>query len=190
MHRWILTALVTAAGVVLVDVRSAPRPMILQENDGDHLVRRTGPTRGWPYTIKVDSQSVGAEDFVVLAEVLAPGQTIPFHRHDNAEEIVLLEEGGATVTVGDQRAVTGPRAMVFIPRNTWVSATNTSAENIHLTAIFSRPGFERYMRALSVAQGQPITPLDPAELPRLRALGHATYWDTSRGPYPPGVAHP
>jgi len=25
--------------------------------------------------------------------------------------------------------------------------------------------------------------------PLLRA-GHATYWDTSEGPYPPGVAHP
>src|SRR5262249_10168685 len=136
MHRWMLLALAPVAGAMLIDTHNSARPVILQENDGDHLVRRTGPTRGWPYIMKIDSQTVGAEDFVVLADVLKPGQTIPFHRHDNAEEILILEEGGATVTVGDVRAVAGPRAMVFIPRNTWVSATNTSAGDIHLTGVF------------------------------------------------------
>ncbi len=169
---------------------AAPRPLILQEGDGDHLVRRSGPTGGWPYTIKLDGQSGNAEDFFVMTEIMAPGQSIPFHKHDNAEEILILEEGGATVMVGDKWAVAGPRSIVFIPRDTWISATNTSAKNIHLVAVWSRQGFERYMRAISVKQGQPVTPLSPDELPRLRALGHSMYWDTSKGPYPPGVAHP
>ena len=119
-----------------------------------------------------------------------PGKTIPFHKHDNAEEILIFEEGGATVIVGDKRAVAGPRSIVFIPRDTWISATNTGVQDIHLFAVFSRQGFERYLRAISVKQGQPVTPLSPDELPRLRALGHSMYWDTSKGPYPPGVAHP
>jgi quercetin dioxygenase-like cupin family protein len=169
---------------------TAPRPLILQEGDGDHLVRRTGPTGGWPYTIKLDGQSGNAQDFFVMAETVAPGQTIPFHKHDNAEEILIFEEGGATVIVGDQRAVAGPRSIVFIPRDTWISATNTGTQDVHLVAVFSRLGFERYMRAISVKQGQPVIPLSADELPRLRALGHSMYWDTSKGPYPPGVAHP
>src|ERR1700736_101008 len=41
----------------------------------------------------------------------------------------------------------GPRSIVFIPRDTWISGTNTSSKDIHMTAIFSRPGFEKYMRA-------------------------------------------
>lgn len=168
----------------------APRPLILQEGDGDHLVRRTGPTGGWPFTIKLDGESGSAQDFFVMTETMAPGQTIPFHKHDNAEEILIFEEGGATVMVGDKRAVAGPRSIVFIPRDTWISATNTGKQDIHLIAVWSRQGFERYMRAISVKQGEPVTPLSPDELPRLRALGHATYWDTSKGPYPPGVAHP
>lgn len=168
----------------------SPHPMILQEGDGDHLVRRTGPTRGWPYTIKLDGQSGNTQDFVVMAETIAPAQTIPFHKHDNAEEILIFEEGGASVTVGDKRALAGPRSIVFIPRDTWISATNTGAKNVHVTAVFSRHGFERYMRAISVVEGQPVTPLSQDELPRLRALGHAMYWDTSKGPYPPGVPHP
>ena len=45
-----------------------------------------------------------------------PGAMIPFHKHHNSEEVVIMEEGGATVTVGDKRAVTGPHAVVFIPR--------------------------------------------------------------------------
>jgi mannose-6-phosphate isomerase-like protein (cupin superfamily) len=131
---------------------TSPQPLILQEGDGDHLVRRTGPTGGWPFTIKLDGQQGNTRDFVVLTETMAPGQTIPFHKHDNAEEILIFEEGGATVMVGDKRAVAGPRSIVFIPRDTWISATNTGAKDIHLVAVFSRQGFERYMRAISVEQ--------------------------------------
>ena len=126
----------------------------------------------------------------MVTETMSPGQTIRFHKHDNAEEILILEEGGATVTVGDKRAVAGPRSIVFIPRDTWISATNSGTQPIHLYAIFSRQGYERYMRAISAREGQPMTPLNPEELPRLRADGHSTYWDTSKGAYPPGVPHP
>src|SRR5229473_8452348 len=140
---------------------TSPRSLILQEGDGEHLVRRTGPTAGWPFTIKLDGRNGNTQDFFVFTDTMAPGQTIPFHKHDNAEEILFVEEGGATVIVGDQRAVAGPRSIVFIPRDTWISATNTGAKEIHMIAVFSRQGFEHYMRAISVKQGQPITPVSP-----------------------------
>jgi quercetin dioxygenase-like cupin family protein len=195
-------ALALASVVVAVSLRAAqhsvdasegsasPRPLIQQEGDGEHLVHRAGSLGGVPFTIKLDSQNGNAQDFFVFTEALAEGQTIPFHKHDNAEEILIFEEGGATVTVGDTRAVAGPHAIVFIPRDTWISATNTSARDIHLVCVFSRQGFERYMRAISSKQGEPLAPLSPDELSRLRAMGHSTYWDTSKGPYPPGVSHP
>jgi feruloyl esterase len=167
---------------------AAPQPLILQESDGEHRVRRFG--RNLPFTIKVDEEFGHAQDFFVLTEILPPGHTIPFHMHHNAEEVLVLEEGGATVTVGDKRAVAGPRSIVFIPRETWVSVANSGTQSIHLYALFSRQGFERLLRAASVPEGQPVTSLSPDELARLRATGHATFWDTSKGPYPPGVAHP
>jgi len=169
---------------------ASPRPLILQEGDGDHLVHSAGPLSGLPFLIKLDGQFGNTQDFFVFSSVLAAGQTIPFHKHDNAEEILISEEGGATVIVGDKRAVAGPRSIVFIPRDTWISATNNGAKDIHLIAVFSRHGFESYLRAISVKQGQSVTPVSRDELPRLRALGHSMYWDTSKGPYPPGVAHP
>lgn len=171
-------------------VAGAAIPLILQESDGERLVHRAGPLKGLPFTIKVDSQFGKSEDLFVFAEALAPNQTIPFHKHENAEEILIFPEAGASVIVGDQRATAGANSIVFIPRNTWISATNTGASDIHLLAVFSRHGFETYMRSISAKPGEPLTPLNQDELTRLRALGHAVYWDTSKGAYPPGVAHP
>ena len=125
-----------------------------------------------------------------MTNMLDPGDVIPFHQHHNAEEVIIFEEGGATVTGGDQRALAGPRSIIFIPRDTWISVANTSTHSIHMCGLFSRQGFEGYERAASVPEGQPVTPLGTDELTHLRALGHVTYWDTSKGPYPPGVAHP
>ena len=126
----------------------------------------------------------------MVTSIEPPGNVFPFHMHHNAEEILILEEGGATVTVGDKRAVAGPRSIVFIPRETWVSVAFTGTQPVHVYAFFSRQGFEQRLRAYSVLEGQPVTPLSPDERTRLRETGHATYWDTSKGPYPPGVPHP
>src|SRR5579885_2571376 len=157
----------------------SPMALILQDDDGDHLVHRAGPLGGVPFTIKVDSQFVNPEDFFVFAEALAPGQVIPFHKHHNAEELLLFEEAGAQVVVGNKSGNAGPHSLVFIPRHTWISAVNTSRSPIHLMSIFSRPGFETYMRAISAKPGESLKPLRQDELTRLRSLGHATYWDTS-----------
>ena len=169
---------------------NAPQPLILQADDGERLVRRAGPTGGWPYLIKLDPQEGNTQDFFVMAEVMAPGQSIPFHKHHNAEEILVLEEGGTSVVVGPLKALAGPRTIAYIPRDTWVSAKNTSSHDVHLTAIFSRHGFDTYMRAISVKPGTPLTALTPEELTKLRAAGHATYWDESRGASPPGIPAP
>src|SRR2546427_798077 len=107
----------------------APTPLILQEGDGERRLRRPGGPTGSgsvpEFIIKVDKQNGNAEDFYVGTEILNPSAMIPFHKHHNSEEVVILEEGGATVTVGDKRAVAGPHSIVFIPRETWVGITNT-----------------------------------------------------------------
>jgi quercetin dioxygenase-like cupin family protein len=169
---------------------AAPRPLILQEADGEKLVHSSGPLSGVPFIIKLDGQNGNTQDFFVFTETLVRGQTIPFHKHENAEELLIIENGNATVIVGDQRAVAAARSIVFIPRDTWISATNTGAQDIQLVSVFSRHGFERYLRAISVKPGETAKAVPSDQLSRLRALGHSMYWDTSKGPYPPGVAHP
>ena len=108
---------------------SPPISLILQEDDGEHRLRRPGGPAGSGsvpgFIIKIDKLNGNAEDFYVGYEILNPGAMIPFHKHHNSEEVVIFEEGGATVTVGDKRAVAGPHSIVFIPRETWVGITNT-----------------------------------------------------------------
>lgn len=169
----------------------AAQPLILQENEGERRVRRPGlPNAGWPFIIKVDGQNGNAQDFFVVTEIMDPGRSIPFHKHHNSEEILILEEGGATVTVGNKRATAGARATVFIPKDTWVSVTNISQQPIHFFAIFSRQGFERSMRARSGREGEKLLPITAEEFQRSAAEGEAMFWDYSTGPYPPGVARP
>ena len=90
---------------------SPPISLILQEDDGEHRLRRPGGPAGSAsvpgFIIKIDKQNGNAEDFYVGYEILNPGAMIPFHKHHNSEEVVIFEEGGATVTVGDKRAVAG-----------------------------------------------------------------------------------
>src|SRR6202521_3374191 len=92
-------------------IQSSAVPLILQEGDGERRIRRPGGPTGSgsvsEFFIKVDKQNGNAEDFYVGAEVMNPGAMIPFHKHTTPEEVVIMEEGGATVTVGDKRAVTG-----------------------------------------------------------------------------------
>ena len=179
------------------DSASSAESMILQEGDGERFLRRpggpttaVGPASIPEFIIKIDKHNGHADDFVVVAEILKPGAIIAFHKHHNAEEVVILEEGGATVTVGDKRAVAGPHSTVFIPRETWVSITNSGNNSIHFYGLFSRPGFEDFLRARSVHPGEPLTRLTPQELHRAEEQGHAMFWDTSKGPYPPGAPHP
>jgi len=173
---------------------SPPISLILQEDDGEHRLRRPGGPAGSGsvpgFIIKIDKLNGNAEDFYVGYEILNPGAMIPFHKHHNSEEVVIFEDGGATVTVGDKRAVAGPHSIVFIPRETWVGITNTGDKPIRGYYLFSRQGFENFLRARSVRPGEPLTPLTPEEVRRAAEDGHVMPWDTSKGPYPPRVAHP
>jgi len=146
-------------------IRFTPYPLILNEADGEHLRRRyaeqaaaTSPGSIPEFTIRIDKQNGGAEDFVAVTENLNLGATIPFHKHHNAEEILLLEEDGARVTVGHKRASAGPRSIVFIPRETWVSVTNTAT---HTKAALNR---------VSLLTSPCSRRISPQDLPKTESL--------------------
>ena len=67
----------------ITQTSSPATPMILQEDDGEHRLRRPGGPAGSGsvpgFIIKVDKQNGNAEDFYVGYEVLNPGAMIPFH---------------------------------------------------------------------------------------------------------------
>ena len=52
---------------------------------------------------------------------------------------------------------------VFIPANTWIPVDNIGNDNISMVSVFSAPGFEEFMRAGSVREGEKNVPLAEAE---------------------------
>jgi quercetin dioxygenase-like cupin family protein len=100
---------------------------------------------------------------VLGTEDLAPGETIPTHRHPGSDEILFLQNGNARVHLGDSVREVHGGATVFIPADTWISVSNIGSGVISFAFIFSAPGFEEFMRAESVREGEKNVPLSKAE---------------------------
>jgi quercetin dioxygenase-like cupin family protein len=155
-----LTALPQSAGA------SKPTPLILEKNEGERRV-----LRGWPghpdpgntFVFKVDPKNGGSSHLVFSTADLAPGAEIPAHRHPGADEILFLQTGTARVHLGDTVRDVHAGATVFIPANTWISLSNTGKDTISLVGVFSAPGFEEFLRACSVREGEKNVPMTEAE---------------------------
>jgi quercetin dioxygenase-like cupin family protein len=96
-------------------------------------------------------------------EDLAPGGKIEAHRHPGSDEILFLQNGLARVTLGDMTREVQGGSTVFIPSGTWISVVNTGKEAIHMVFLFSAPGFEDFMRAESVREGEKAVALTKAQ---------------------------
>jgi len=144
-----------------------PTPLILEKNDGERRAWRDilglGPQPEMRFILKVDPQNGGSSHLVFGTEDMAPGGKIELHRHPESDEILFFQNGTAKVTLGESSREVHSGATVFIPANTWISATNVGNEVIHLVFIFSAPGFEEFMRAESVREGEKNIPLSKAE---------------------------
>lgn len=146
--------------------RPALSPLILEKGEGERRI-----VRGWPghpdpgesFILKVDPKNGGSSHLVFLTADLAPGGAIHTHRHPSADEILYLQKGTARVHVGASVRVVNAGATVFIPANTWISADNIGNELVSLVAVFSAPGFEEFIRATSVREGERNVPLSKAE---------------------------
>jgi mannose-6-phosphate isomerase-like protein (cupin superfamily) len=141
-------------------------PLILERNEGE---RRTW--RGWPghpkpgstFLLKVDPKNGGSSHLVFGTEDLGPGETISTHKHPGSDEILFLQTGTARVHLGDAVRTVHADATVFIPAGTWISVSNIGRDIISLAFVFSAPGFEGFMRAESVREGQKNMALSKAE---------------------------
>jgi quercetin dioxygenase-like cupin family protein len=141
-------------------------PLILEKNDGERRVWR--PIEGLeeqpaPFILKVDRRNGGSSHMVFGTEDLPPGGKIERHRHPGSDEILLLQTGTARVSLGDLVREVHGGTTVFIPANTWIAVTNIGTDAIALVFVFSAPGFEDFMRAESVLEGQKVMPLLKAE---------------------------
>ncbi|MBZ5683908.1 MAG: cupin domain-containing protein [Acidobacteriia bacterium] len=153
------------------------KPLLLEKSEGELRTRRIHSDASVPassqFLLKVSPKNNGSQHLVAGTENLAPGATLPKHRHLTQDEIVLIHSGTAHVWLGDQERDLHAGGLVFIPANTWVSAKNIGTEPISLTFVFSAPGFEDAMRCNSVPAGETPTPITPEQQRDCAHLGHA-----------------
>lgn len=148
---------------------SKAAPLILEKDQGERRVwRPIEGAKGWdaepgPFIFKVDRQNGGSSHLVCVTEDLPPGGKIDRHRHPGADEIIFLQNGRARVSLGSRTSDVHGGATLFAPANTWIEVTNIGTEPIHGVFIFSAAGFDDFMRAESVPEGQKVVPLTKAE---------------------------
>jgi quercetin dioxygenase-like cupin family protein len=138
-----------------------PTPLILEKNEGERRV-----VRGWPghpdpretFILKVDPKNGGSSHLVFFMADLAPGGVIDAHRHPGSDEILFLQTGTARVHLGDSVRDVHAGSTVFIPAGTWISVSNIGNDVISLVSVFSAPGFEDFLRAVSVREGEKSVP--------------------------------
>lgn len=144
-------------------------PLVLEKDDGEKRAwRPIEGAVGWgaqpgPFVFKVDRHNGGSSHLVFLTEDLPPGGKIDRHRHPGADEIVFLQNGRARVRLGETVREVHAGATVFVPANTWIEVANIGSDAIHGVFVFSAPGFDDFMRAESVPEGQRVTPLTKTE---------------------------
>ncbi|MCZ4072135.1 cupin domain-containing protein [Agrobacterium sp. LMR679] len=143
-----------------------PKGTVISPDEGERLVRRWG----YSFLMKLDEKNGGAKQFVVGSEILPPGKSVHVHKHDYAEELLIINSGRGTAILGDRKEPVGPGDIVFIPQYSWAGLDNTGTENIDFLWLFPKPGIEKYFRDTSVPDGQEPKVLSDEELDRIRAL--------------------
>lgn len=144
-----------------------PTPLVLALEGGERRLRRASVSAP-AFILKVDRQNGGSPDLVVGYEDVPPGGSIPAHRHVVADEVIFVHRGSGVVQLNDTETAFEEGATIYIPRQVRVSLRNTGDGPLSILFIFSRPGFEEYLRESSVREGEPFVPLSREELAEIR----------------------
>jgi quercetin dioxygenase-like cupin family protein len=147
-----------------------PRPAIIMPDEGELRFLRGGAA---PLLLKIDPKTTGSRRLVLGRSDLPPGDSIGVHRHLREDEIILITRGTARVRLGTTQYTAGPGAAVFIPQGSCIAVANAGGDTLTNFFIFSAPGFEEVLRAVSSKAGAPPKTVTPAERAAAFRHGHA-----------------
>jgi quercetin dioxygenase-like cupin family protein len=153
------------------------QPKLLERDQGERRLRRkTGNNLVAPeFVLKISPANNGSEHLVVGSEDLVPGAVIGQHKHLGMEEVVLVHAGSVHATVGEVEGDVNAGGLIFIPSDTWVTIKNISDGPTNIVFIFSHPGFDDYMRCVSVSPEDKNVSLSRQERKDCAHKGHAVF---------------
>jgi hypothetical protein len=157
------------------------KALILDASEGERRLHRPPPgalsNLTAPFILKVDRRNGGAPEFVMLTEDIPPGQAISLTGIRTRTKLSSSTEARGLALLAGRQATVTTGATIYMPRNTVVGLRNTGSEPLKIAAIFSQPGYEEYLREISVPEGQTPAPLSVEELSAIRArhLDSAVY---------------
>ncbi len=154
---------------------SGAKLLLLEKNEGELRIWRDFAPE--TLMLKVSPQNNGSQHLVLVTEDLAPGDTIPTHKHLGQDEIVLIQAGTVHVRLGEHERDLHAGGLVFIPAYTWVGMKVIGSDPASLVAIFSAPGFENHLRCASVPANEKPTPMTLADWKQCDHDGHVVYRD-------------
>lgn len=82
----------------------------------------SGPFRTWngrdsyEFVDGVRIHAIGGDQVLMCRVVYAPGKTVPWHRHDDTEQVMFILDGEVDVTIEDAKQTVGPGDVVVINR--------------------------------------------------------------------------
>lgn len=165
----------TAQSSSTVTSRTAPKPLLLEKNEGERRIWREPPPGD--FILKISPKNNGSQHLVMVTEDFGPGGDIPTHKHLDQDEILYIVRGTVHVHLGDLERDLHGGGTVFIPAHTWISVKNVGAATASVVAMFSAPGFEDYMRCDSVLPNEKVIPLSLKGQEACAQRGHVTYKD-------------
>lgn len=125
-----------------------------------HYPVDTGTPVGAGLTLRLPAASTGGS-ISVHEGVLKPGERVPLHVHDEADQLLYVVEGEAEVTVGDVTYVARQGDLVAKPHGVPHGFANCSDSPARLLEVTAGDSFERLTLAAASS--------DPAGFPALQA---------------------
>ena len=110
-------------------------------------ILKLGAPASGEVVITVDPGQSGAT-FAAGTQTLLPRAEIPFHRHLDREEMLVIHKGQGRAILGEQTMVVVPGMTLHVPRGTWFTLRNTGTGALQFVWA-SSPGLEAFFRELS-----------------------------------------
>ena len=115
------------------------------------------------------SDATYVQGVTLIFERIGVGDRIPLHIHPTIEEVIVIEDGSAEVTLGEEQQIVGAGAVVFVPPGTPHATRNVGETVLRVQAVFPTPDIDIQMLERLPAPGTESDAPQPGRFVSLRA---------------------